>query len=99
MQIDSWPQDSHYPKGHYIKVIGNEGDRETENEVILLEHEIPHADFSPVVLACLPYDTEENPWHPEPSDYRIDLTHLDICSVDPEGFLIFIKILIKLLKN
>ncbi|CAK5066168.1 unnamed protein product [Meloidogyne enterolobii] len=29
VQIDSWPQDSHYPRGHYIRVIGNEGERKT----------------------------------------------------------------------
>ena len=28
VQIDNWPQDSHYPRGHYIKVIGTEGERE-----------------------------------------------------------------------
>jgi len=27
VQIDNWPQDSHYPRGHYIKIIGNDGDR------------------------------------------------------------------------
>uniref|UniRef100_A0A1I8AYG7 Protein DIS3 homolog n=1 Tax=Meloidogyne hapla TaxID=6305 RepID=A0A1I8AYG7_MELHA len=83
VQIDSWPQDSHYPRGHYIRVIGNEGERKTEDEVILLEHEVPYDEFSPAVLACLP----EMPWSPHPLDppEREDLTSLDICSVDPEG--------------
>uniref|UniRef100_A0A914KMQ1 Protein DIS3 homolog n=2 Tax=Meloidogyne TaxID=189290 RepID=A0A914KMQ1_MELIC len=83
VQIDSWPQDSHYPRGHYIRVIGNEGERKTEDEVILLEHEVPYDEFSPAVLACLP----EIPWSPHPLDppEREDLTSLDICSVDPEG--------------
>ena len=76
--------DSHYPRGHYIRVIGNEGERKTEDEVILLEHEVPYDEFSPAVLACLP----EMPWSPHPLDppEREDLTSLDICSVDPEGF-------------
>uniref|UniRef100_A0A915EFZ8 Protein DIS3 homolog n=1 Tax=Ditylenchus dipsaci TaxID=166011 RepID=A0A915EFZ8_9BILA len=81
VQIDSWPQDSYYPKGHYVRIIGDEGDQATEDEVIMLEHEIPHGEFSPAVLACLPSDD----WKPEPSTYRRNLTHLDICSVDPEG--------------
>jgi len=80
--------DSHYPRGHYIRVIGNEGERKTEDEVILLEHEVPYDEFSPAVLACLP----EIPWSPHPLDppEREDLTSLDICSVDPEGFFEFI---------
>ncbi|KAI1715438.1 RNB domain-containing protein [Ditylenchus destructor] len=81
VQIDNWPQDSYYPKGHYIRVIGTEGEQETEDEVILLEHEIPHAEFSPAVMACLPGED----WKPDPEPYRQDLTHLDICSVDPPG--------------
>ncbi|KAI1724898.1 RNB domain-containing protein [Ditylenchus destructor] len=74
-------EDSYYPKGHYIRVIGTEGEQETEDEVILLEHEIPHAEFSPAVMACLPVED----WKPDPEPYRQDLTHLDICSVDPPG--------------
>jgi exoribonuclease R len=75
--------DSHYPKGHYVRVIGEEGERKTEDEVILLEHEIPYEEWTPAVLACLP----RMPWSPYPLQpaQREDLTHLDICSVDPEG--------------
>ena len=29
-----------YPIGHYLKTIGDIGDRETETQVVLLEHEI-----------------------------------------------------------
>ncbi|KAL3121606.1 hypothetical protein niasHT_008735 [Heterodera trifolii] len=83
VQIDSWPQDSHYPKGHYVRVIGEEGDRKTEDEVILLEHDIPYEEFPPSVISCLP----KMPWSPFPMspEQREDLTHIDICSVDPEG--------------
>ena len=67
-----------------MRVIGEEGERKTEDEVILLEHEIPFEEFSPAVLACLP----KMPWEPFPlvPAEREDLTNLDICSVDPEGF-------------
>jgi exoribonuclease R len=34
VQIDSWPQDSHYPRGHYIRIIGDEGDR----KVLVIDH-------------------------------------------------------------
>ena len=30
------------------------GDKATENEVLLLEHDIPHSSFSEAVLECLP---------------------------------------------
>lgn len=66
-----------------MRVIGEEGERKTEDEVILLEHEIPYEEWTPAVLACLP----RMPWSPYPLQpaQREDLTHLDICSVDPEG--------------
>lgn len=79
--IDDWPADSHYPKGHLIQVIGNEGDREAEEKMVLLEHDIRYEPFNKDVLACLPI----MPWEPNPESFRRDLTHLDICSVDPEG--------------
>uniref|UniRef100_A0A8R1DX06 Protein DIS3 homolog n=1 Tax=Caenorhabditis japonica TaxID=281687 RepID=A0A8R1DX06_CAEJA len=81
--IDHWPRDSKYPMGHYVRSIGEMGSRETENEVLLLEHDIPHAPFSEQVLDCLP---REN-WIPDLTEKtpRVDLRHLTICSVDPLG--------------
>lgn len=37
-----------------MRVIGPVGDKEAENEVILLEHDCPHTKFSEAVLNCLP---------------------------------------------
>uniref|UniRef100_A0A0R3RRV1 Protein DIS3 homolog n=1 Tax=Elaeophora elaphi TaxID=1147741 RepID=A0A0R3RRV1_9BILA len=79
--IDSWPRDSRYPIGHYVRSIGAAGDRETENEVLLLEHDVPHGPFSDAVYACLP----EIPWYARSESYRQDLRSLTICSVDPPG--------------
>lgn len=56
--IDTWPRHSRYPSGHFVRALGPLGDKDTENEVILLEHDVPHANFSEEVLACLP----ELPW-------------------------------------
>ena len=39
--IDSWPADSRFPHGHYVRTIGVIGDKATETEVLLLEHDIP----------------------------------------------------------
>ncbi|MCP9263660.1 Exosome complex exonuclease RRP44 [Dirofilaria immitis] len=79
--IDSWPRDSRYPMGHYVRSIGMVGDRETENEVLLLEHDVPHGPFSDAVYACLP----EVPWHVPNESHRKDLRSFTICSVDPPG--------------
>jgi exosome complex exonuclease DIS3/RRP44 len=59
------------------------GDKSTENEVLLLEHDIPHSRFSEAVLDCLP----SLPWDIKSADVaeRVDCRHLDICSVDPPG--------------
>jgi len=40
-----------------VRSLGKIGDREAENEVILLEHDVPHSKFSDEVLACLPKET------------------------------------------
>lgn len=56
--IDSWPRNARYPLGHFVRALGKIGDKETENEVILLEHDIPHSRFSDAVLSSLP----KMPW-------------------------------------
>ena len=80
---DSWPRHSRYPLGHFIRSLGPIGDKGTENEVLLLEHDIPHSSFSEAVLDCLP----ELPWviTPEDVEKRVDLRNVAICSVDPPG--------------
>jgi len=81
--IDSWPRNSRYPLGHFVRALGKIGDKATENEVLLLEHDIPHSGFSEAVMDCLP----SLPWVITPKDEaeRVDCRHLDICSVDPPG--------------
>ena len=37
-----------------MRVLGEIGDKETENEVLLLEHDVPHYKFPEAVLDCLP---------------------------------------------
>ncbi|XP_071873315.1 exosome complex exonuclease RRP44-like protein Dis3 [Bombus fervidus] len=81
--IDSWPRNSRYPLGHFVRALGEIGNKTTENEVILLEHDIPHSRFSDAVLSSLP----EISWSVTDVDIaqREDLRYLDICSVDPPG--------------
>ncbi|CAN9499678.1 unnamed protein product [Ophioblennius macclurei] len=81
--IDGWPKDSRYPNGHFVRSLGCAGDKETEEEVLLLEHDVPHQAFSQAVLSFLP----KMPWAITPEDMaqRMDLRHLTVCSVDPPG--------------
>ncbi|KAF1416074.1 Exosome complex exonuclease RRP44, partial [Spheniscus magellanicus] len=81
--IDGWPRNSRYPNGHFVKNLGSAGDKETETEVLLLEHDVPHQPFSQGVLSFLP----KMPWTITEQDmkYREDLRHLYVCSVDPPG--------------
>lgn len=81
--IDSWPANSPYPLGHYVRTIGPVGSKDVETQVLLSEHDIPHDPFPAAVLACLP-----------PEDYKIDLAnspgredlrHLPVLSIDPPG--------------
>jgi exosome complex exonuclease DIS3/RRP44 len=84
--IDGWDAGAKHPRGHYVRTVGPIGDKAAENEVIIFEHDIVARPFSADVLACLP-----------PADWtipagagataggRIDLRHLDVCSIDPPG--------------
>ncbi|XP_008427489.1 exosome complex exonuclease RRP44 [Poecilia reticulata] len=81
--IDGWPKDSRYPNGHFVRSLGGAGEKDTEEEVLLLEHDVPHQAFSQAVLNFLP----KMPWSITPEDLaqRQDLRHLTVCSVDPPG--------------
>ncbi|XP_064071350.1 exosome complex exonuclease RRP44 [Vanessa tameamea] len=81
--LDSWPRNSRYPLGHFVRSLGPIGDKDAENEVILLEHDVPHARFSEAVLACLPPDNWTIP--EEELARRVDLRATCVCSVDPPG--------------
>ncbi|KAA3459095.1 exosome complex exonuclease RRP44-like protein A [Gossypium australe] len=83
--VDSWDRQSRYPSGHYVRVIGEIGDRDTESEVVLIENDINSRPFSSQVLACLP----PLPWSVSSEDVansiRQDLRSLRVFSVDPPG--------------
>ena len=81
--IDCWPKHSKYPQGHFVRTLGEIGDKNTENEVLLLEHDVPHEPFPQAVLNCLPPATWSIPL--EEMKKREDLRSLPICSVDPPG--------------
>lgn len=81
--VDHWPVWSTLPFGHYVRVLGVDGVKEIETQVLLHEYGVPCDDFTTEVMACLP-----------PSDWKItddivaqrtDLRHLPIVSIDPPG--------------
>lgn len=79
--MDSWPIDSAYPLGHYVKTIGKAGEKDVETSVILQQHDIPHEPFSAAVMACLPKSDFEIELTPD----RTDLRHIPVLSIDPPG--------------
>ncbi|XP_073001204.1 exosome complex exonuclease RRP44 homolog A [Typha latifolia] len=83
--VDSWDCLSRYPSGHYVRTIGEIGDKDTETEVVLIENDINSRPFSAQVLSCLP----PLPWTLSSEDLanpnRQDLRHLRVFSVDPPG--------------
>ncbi|KAI9018441.1 hypothetical protein DFJ74DRAFT_699635 [Hyaloraphidium curvatum] len=83
--VDSWLRTSRYPTGHYVRTVGDIGDRDAETEVILLENDVAFAPFSAQVLRCLPPEGDLFAIPPQELESRTDLRHLDVCSIDPPG--------------
>lgn len=83
VSMDEWSRSSFLPQGHLVRVLGDIGDKDAENEVLLLEHDVPYQPFSAAVLADLPSSSWSIP--EDEVAKRADLQHLAICSVDPPG--------------
>ncbi|KXS21332.1 Dis3 protein [Gonapodya prolifera JEL478] len=83
--VDTWNKESRYPSGHFVKVLGDVGDRSTETDMVLLEHEVPFAPFTQQVLKCLPPEGESYQIAESEILKRRDFRPLDICSIDPPG--------------
>src|SRR5690348_5735697 len=54
VQFDDWPEDSYYPNGHFVCVIGQAGDWNVEVATLLHEKNLVFPPFTPAALACLP---------------------------------------------
>jgi VacB/RNase II family 3'-5' exoribonuclease len=88
VEIDGWSLDSMYPIGHYVKIIGNVGDLDTEINCLLIEHGVDLSPFSANALACLPQIPKEETWEVSLDEIkqRRDLRKsCRIFSVDPQG--------------
>ncbi|TPX67862.1 hypothetical protein SpCBS45565_g03463 [Spizellomyces sp. 'palustris'] len=83
--IDGWAKNSRYPSGHYIRTLGDVGEQATETEMVLLEHDVPFAPFSPQVMSFLPPEGDSWIVRNEHLEGREDFRHFDVCSIDPPG--------------
>ena len=45
VSVDSWPADSEWPLGHYVRTLGETGTKDTETKVLLQEFRIPCEPF------------------------------------------------------
>lgn len=89
--VDSWPSNSKYPQGHFVRSLGPIEGVEAEREALLLEHDVEYRPFSKAVLDCLPKEGDN--WVvPENLDNgdeqlkkRVDLRDKLVCSIDPVG--------------
>eukprot|EP00949_MAST-11_sp_MAST-11-sp1_P001541 g1541.t1 len=81
--IDGWDRFSKYPSGHYVRTLGSVHDKKAQTSAVLIEHDIPTAEFSSKVMRCLP----PQDWvvTPENSHGRRDLRGICVCSIDPPG--------------
>ncbi|KAF9954379.1 DIS3 mitotic control [Modicella reniformis] len=89
VRIDSWPCNSQYPNGHYVRSIGPVHELDTEISAILIEHGISVSQttqgFSAGSIKEMPINTPEQPWRPEPRELskRRDMRRQIVFSIDP----------------
>ena len=81
--VDSWPAYAPYPLGHFVRILGKDGEKDAETAVLLHEFDVPHTDFTSEVMACLP-PTDWSITEEEVSK-RTDLRHIPVVSIDPPG--------------
>lgn len=85
VSIDTWDRSQRFPQGHFVRTLGSMGDRATETDVLLLEHDVSYTPFTKQVLADLPSEGDSWIVRPEHLENREDLRHELICSIDPPG--------------
>jgi exosome complex exonuclease DIS3/RRP44 len=55
--FDAWDATSRYPTGHYVRTLGETGDKNVEAEALCIDHEVDTRAFSQKVINCLPPKT------------------------------------------
>jgi hypothetical protein len=64
--VDSWSVHSRWPDGHYVRTLGNTGDKAAETEVLLIENDINTAPFTDDVYRCVYRSPPHLPPPPSP---------------------------------
>lgn len=84
---DAWDVRNPLPSAHFIKNVGPCNDVVTENEVILLEHDVITNPFSNKILAQMPVPNNDSNVNVTEEDLKVrtDLRHITVCSIDPPG--------------
>ncbi|KAJ1829352.1 hypothetical protein LPJ56_000451 [Coemansia sp. RSA 2599] len=89
--VDSWPADSQYPQGHFVRTLGPVSSLDTQIDAILVERQIATSQaklkFAAAVLREMPEDSAGAPWVPGERDLqgRRDLRDWLVFSIDPRG--------------
>ncbi|KAG8814310.1 exosome catalytic subunit dis3, partial [Serendipita sp. 399] len=86
--IDRWDTTSRYPEGHFVRALGKVGDKEAEQEALLVEYGVAYGAFGKAIQACLPPEGDDWVVPPKGDEVwkgREDLRELLICSIDPPG--------------
>lgn len=87
--VDSWPSNSKFPQGHFVRSLGEVESAEAETEALLLEHDVEYRPFAKNVLDCLPKEGADWVVPTDPNDEQLakrrDLRDKLVCSIDPPG--------------
>lgn len=88
MTVDRWDRNSRYPEGHFVRALGKVGEKESEQEALLVEFGVAYGAFGRAIVDCLPVEGDKwvVPSKQEGAGIwkgREDLRELLICSIDP----------------
>lgn len=89
--VDRWDIHSRYPEGHFVRSLGRVGQKEAEQEALLVEFGVAYGAFGRAIQDCLPHEGDS--WVVPPKGHEVwkgreDLRDLLICSIDPPGWIL-----------
>jgi exosome complex exonuclease DIS3/RRP44 len=86
--VDRWDINSRYPEGHFVRTLGKVGQKEAEQEALLVEFGVAYGAFGRAIQDCLPAEGDRWVVLAKGGDVwrnREDLRDVLICSIDPPG--------------
>jgi len=86
--VDRWDINSRYPEGHFVRSLGKVGQKEAEQEALLVEFGVAYGAFGRAIQDCLPVEGDKWAVPAKGDDVwrnREDLRDVLICSIDPPG--------------